>query len=608
MIANTHQKSRRLKDPHRSVFARIFGDKEFVTTFWKLIMPSILWGGITSIVPLFFNLFSQIFFVSSNGGHSNLYIAVNYTYDTISTVNYLVVTLLFAVFPAIGNFIGYGQYRNYRETVRFAFYVGLICCFILMLFEQIFARDFALNLVYLGTASEPQIQMCTNLIRPMSFISFVFLWMWLYIPSLSSIKNTTVVFYSSIISLVFFFIADPIYLYCLTKGVAEPYNDLSLQYKAAYGIGGIYLVYFTIQPIVVYIYCKFINQFKYSHYLIKYALINIFKKKQDKIWDYEYYSKEEIKLIKYSHYLESELLFFDDFKVSATLVKQVCKLSWGNIIDQALLNSFCIVHLIFVTNFGGSLPTGDGFVLNDPSQANHAGNAFYKAIYNIPSMLITFFYGIFNAFTVAPQYFVSRELGAGNVNNAKRNAYICINWSYFMGLLFMVIIIIFAFFINKVTMPSSDPNALYVLVKNHQNGNVVAAVSYKILWEYSQNMMIIFSVILFTSTFSNMTLYVVLQGASKFIVLSDTLGKIIFTVIAIALHYSHFNNLYGYYVIPHLDRFFQWIIYMIILLSGQCFNSIHSVNKKPIMEDSKHPYEKPVVSLEKISKKDVIKK
>ncbi|GAA5414831.1 hypothetical protein UREOM_5420 [Ureaplasma sp. OM1] len=608
MVTNEHQKSTKFADPKAwKGWSKAFGNREFVRTFWKLIMPSILWGGITSVVPLFFNLFSSLFFSNGDGGHSNLYIAVNYTYDTLSTVNYLVVTLLFSVFPAIGNFIGYGQFRNYRETVRFALYVGLASCTILMIFEQIFARDFAINLVYLEVVSNEQLTMCTNLIRLMSFMSYAFLWMWLYIPSLSSIKNTTVVLWSSIISLIFFFIADPVYLYCLTKGVKDVFDNGPIQSNAAYGIGAIYITYFFIQPIVVYIYCKFINHFKYAGYKIKFWFLKTFKPQYNPT-DYDYYLDKELELIKYAHFQESELLFFDDWRVSGRIMKQVCKLAWGNILDQLFFNSFSIVHLIFVTNFGGGLPTGPGFNVLDPSVSGHAGHAFYKTIYNIPSMLITFFYGIFNAFTVAPQYFVARELGKGNIKDAKRNAYICINWSYAMGAVFMVIIIIFAFFITRATLPANNPNDLYVLVKAKTAGGApLATATYAQVWAYSRNMMLLFSIILFTSTISNMTLYVVIQGASKYIVLADTLGKVIFTVIAVVLHYSRFDNLYAYYVIPHLDRFFQWIIYMIILGTGQCFNSIHTVNKKggkKLKEINPTIYEKPVVSLDILSRKD----
>lgn len=553
------------KNALNKVAVKIFGDRLFVKTFWKLLLPTILWGVVTSVVPVLFNLFNSIFFDNAKtGAHANMYVAVNYTYETFTTVNYFATIFIFSLFPAIGNFVGHGQYKEYRETLRFSMYTGVAAAFILMICEQIWATQFAEGLIYLNRYIGDQIRISVNLMRTMSFIGFCFVWMWLYVPSLSSINNTRPLIYSSIISFIFFIIADPIYLHILSSH-GDLVTNLALQYQAAYGIGGIYLAYFAIQPIYVYLYCKFFYQIKKTSLKIK----KLFKKD---------ITDADFELLKRTTFLEHEMLLMNDWRVPKKLMKQILILSWGNLLDQTLFNAVEVLHFVYGTNFGGSFLSGNGFELLDknPEASNAAANQFYKMIVSNPEMLIVFFYGIFNAFSIAPQYFIARELGAKRKDVAQRNIWLCMNWSYIIGVTLMIVVIIFALFINHVTFPA-DNGDLWYNIEHH--GKLIARVQYWVIWDQARLTMIFFGFLLVSYCGSMMGFYVVLSGASKLIVLGDTVGTIIFTAVAMILHYTHFNNPIAYYFIPHLDKLFKYIIYMVIIGTKQSMNSIHSEPK-----------------------------
>lgn len=560
---------------------RLFGDVNFIKTFWKLLLPSFVWGFISSLVPLLFNLFTNLYFSNHQNANNNLYVSINYTYITMATVNYLSVVLVVSLFPAIGNFIGNQQYGNFKQTIRFGFIVGMVVSSLLMIFEQAFAKEFVSAIIYSNKAIGNQVNLSVNILRSMSFIGFSYVWIWIYIPSLSSMKNTKVLLYSSVLSLIYFLIVYLSYLTVLSKNY-DLVDNFSVQLQAAYSIGGIYLSYFFIQPLIIYLYCLFAYQFKYAELKIA----QVFNKK---ITEYNFFS------LKTKPIIEKQVLFMKDFFLTKLLIIRVLKLSWGNILDQALFNIIGILHLVFGTNFGGYFSEGEGFNLINPQYSANAANDYYKLIIIVPSMITGLLYGIFNSFIIAPQYFVANKFGQKHKQEARRNMHYCMNWSYLIGLLLFVIIFIFAFFLNKITNTSTDPNAWYDI---YLGNNIVAQVRYYQLWKDSQNIMLLFAFVAFLYSISTMGFYVVLNGASKLIVLADTLGSLIFVIITMALHYTHFSNMYAYYIIPNLDKLFKYIIYMLIIATNKSNNSIHDIPEKEnlhIESKSEHVVEKPLL-------------
>ncbi len=594
-------------------FIKAFGDKNYIKTFWKLLTPSLLWGLITSVVPLLFNLFTGLVFTLPNGQHGSIYVAVNYTYSTFVTFDYISTIIIFSIFAAIGNYTGARKYEALKETLRMGIYSSLIISFVLLLFEQIFAAQFAQKLIYLNSYNDKEVALTVILIRSMSLFCFFFAWGWLYVPALSSISNNKPLYYSAIVGLVFFLITDPSFLYSLKEpfAIAIKHNNLNLlfkiQEKASIGIGLIYLFYFIIQPIYIYLYLKFclkiqiimfylLSPFHFYFYKLKIKNKNAILKENEKnflnkkfTYSLDYY-QEKLKQIKLNDNLEKELLFFNSFKLTKTVLNEVFLLSWGNLLDQTFYNLIAVLHFVYSTNYGGTFPIGLGFhhISNlqgwNLNLSHYAASHYFKLIISNPEMLLIFFFGIWDSFSVLPSYFVALELGKNNKQIAKRNMWICMNWSYLMGALFTIIILIFASFINQyATFPSANGNNWYDI---EQNGIIIAQVKYYTLWNNARNMMIIWAFMLFFFTATDMGFYLILSGASKILIIGDALITALFVAISMALYYLHFENMYGYFFIPHLDKVVKYFIYLIIIGTNQASNSINDINKKKRNENS----------------------
>ena len=428
----------------------------------------------------------------------------------------------------------------------------------------------------------------------MAFIGFFFSWMWIYVPALPSIKNNKPLYYSALVGFIFFIICDPIFIYSFQSSfelnINNPQALLALQLKAATGTGIIYLVYFIIQPFYVYFYLKFYKYLRKMTLVVLQPFMKLFYlKKPDQYQTY----LDNLKNVFNQNYLESQVLFFNKFRVSLYYWRIILLLSWGNLLDQSFYNLIAVLHFVYSTNFGGQFPNGPGFehisVLEGWNQtvSNFAANHYFKLIMANPEMLLIFFFGIWDSFSVLPSYFVARELGIGNKKQAKTNMWRCMHWSYLMGASFTIIIIIFALFINQyATYPAQSGMFNYDI---DYNGHVVATVKYYQLWDDARNAMIIWAFMLFFFTATDMGFYVILSGASKILIVGDALITAIFVGVAMALYYTHFNNMLGFYFIPHLDKIVKYFIYITFIFTSQSSNSINDVMK--VKNEVKQPVE-----------------
>lgn len=534
-------------------FTRIFGTKDFIFTFWKLLLPSLIWGTITSLVPLLFNVFCAFNFNRGQGMSGNVYLAINYTYGVFSTFNALITVFLFAVFPVIGNFIARRHFESMRQTVRWAIYIGFFIAFVLMIFEQIFAKDMMNLMVWNNLQSGNQTTLSVNLLRFLSFIGFFYLWGWIYVPTLSSIKNTKVILESSFVAFKFFIIATPLYLHYVTNQITSKTTQDELNMitdHACYGLGAIYLVYFMIQPIYIYIYCRYIDTFR----RIWYQLFKFFYDKHPNLKKVEN--------------LEKELLFMSSFKVSFELIKRIFKLSWGIIIDQLLYAIISIIQLVFIINYGGKLIQDEAFDLNGANAYAAAAN-YYKDITSIAFMLQLFLYGIFNSFTIAPQYFVANELGKGNKQQALHNEYLCLNWAIVMGIVFMICMFACSTTLNEFFFPSTS-KYYFIYINNNSN----SFVTYKQLYFDNNNIMFIFSGFMIINTLASMCFFVMIEGGCKYTAFGDSIVQILFTIISIILYFVHYDNMYWYYAISQIMLLVKVIIAYVIVMNKLALNSI----------------------------------
>ncbi len=535
-------------------FTRYFGSKNFIIGFWKLLLPSLIWGFITSLVPLLFNVFTAYTFNKGQGlSGGNEFLAINYTYGIFSTFNSLITVPLFAVFPVVGNFIARNHYQMMRQTIRWAMYIGFSIAFILMIFEQIFATNMMNLMVWNNQQSGNQTTLSVNLLRFLSFIGFFYLWGWLYIPTLSSIKNTKAIFFSSLTAFIFFIITTPTYLHFVGINFNQN-NNLANQISdhAFLGLGAIYLIYFMIQPIYLYIYCRFVKQFRTLWY-------RIFK---------SFYDKHQ-HLIKNEH-LEKELLFMDSFKVSINLLKRIFKLSWCIILDQSLFSIISIIQLVFIINFGGHISSSNvNFQLLGSNSYLAAAN-YYKDITSIAFMLQIFLFGIFNAFTIAPQYFIANELGKNNKKEALHNSYLCLNWSIILGIIFMIAMFICGATLNDSFFPRNNQTYYYIYINNTSGANV----TFNQLYLDSSNIMYIFAGFMIINTMASMVFFIMIEGGSKLTVVADSLVQIIFTIILIILYVIKFNNMYWYFTVTQIMFAIKVIAGYLIIGFKQSLNSI----------------------------------
>lgn len=550
------------KFENRNFFTRIFGTKEFIFTFWKLLLPSLIWGLITSLVPLLFNVFASEFF--QNGSSGNMYLAIDYTYGVFSTINSLATVFLFAVFPVVGNFVTRGHFHMVRQTIRWAIYIGVCVSLILLIFEQAFASDMMNLMVWDNAQSGNQTTLSVNLLRFMSFISFFYLWSWIYVPTLSSIKNTKAIFYSAILAFVFFIISTPVYLHFLTLHQTSA-NTTELTDNASIGLGAIYLAYFIIQPLYLYFYCHFIDSIRRTWY-------KMFK---------GFYDKHP-ELLRNEHY-EKELLFMREYNVSFELIKRIFALSWCIILDQLLFCIVSVVQLVFIINYGGQLVDSISVNLNG-SNAYLAASNYYKDITSIAFELNTFLFGIFNAFTIAPQYFVANELGRNNKQKALHNEYLCINWSIVIGAVFLVIMFICSVTLNSAFFPETantetffDATGSTPWYQIYINETSSAYVTYTNLYQASTNIMYIFSGFMIINTACSMMFFVLIEGGSKLTALGDSFVQIIFTIVLAVLYVVHYDNIYWYYTMNQLMLLFKLVICYIIVATKQALNSIEYV-------------------------------
>ena len=212
---------------------------------------------------------------------NQLYLSVNYTAYLISFLNPLICSFVFACFPALANYVSTHNKKKIQETLRWSVYITFIVCVIGFVLEEAFATQIALALVWQFTPPVTGVDLVqTNysiiIIRWLAVSSFFYLWLWIYVPSLSSMKNSRALFYSSLVGFIFFIIAYPSYLHSTYVNVGTgSLADKELQqhlYGVTNGIGGIYLGYFIIQPVFLLIYCLWPREFKVAEA----KFINIF--------------------------------------------------------------------------------------------------------------------------------------------------------------------------------------------------------------------------------------------------------------------------------------------------------------------------------------------
>lgn len=562
---------------------KIFGNNKFIKAFLRLVFPSLFWGLFTALVPILFNTMINGFYHDNNIGNQ-LYLSVNYTAYLFGYINPLIASFIFAAFPAIGNYIGKNDKYKLQEVLRWATYLSLTMCVIGLVLEEAFAEQISLALVWQLSGKLTGINLVQNnysviLIRWLAASCFFYVWLWLYVPTLSSMKNSRALFYSSVVGFIYFLIAYPSYLHTsfVDTGsvvLANQFDQIKL-YGVMNGIGGIYLGYYIIQPLFLLVYtyfpkefkiyeAKFLNSFIYIwnglNKISKEYQLNTRRKTQRFFKPYILHSvnKEE-----YNDYERDVLMFQTGFKVSYVRLKQMMILAWAILLDQVFYATLNLILTVYGTNFHGywqgwnDIPAPDNLKLSLKMTKE-----YYKLILANVSLISTYIFTVYNGFSLLPQYFVAYYLGNGDKQTAYHNSTILTNWSITFGMFLALLIIIYGTFINQLIYATADPHDLYYFT---YNGKEYALGTYKDLWDTSFNMELIYALAVLFDTAVAMTYYILVAGGSKFIVFADSLVQLINALALIGMYYTNYDNFYVYYFVNRIHTFLKFFIAFIVI-------------------------------------------
>lgn len=567
------------------ILHKIFGNNKFVKAFLKLVFPSLFWGLFTALVPILFNTMINSFYNDSKIGNQ-MYLSVNYTAYLYGYLNPLVSSFIFAAFPAIGNYIGQHNKHKLQEVMRWSTYISLIVCSLGLILEETFAEQIALSLVWQYTlpvtgANLVQTKYSIILIRWLAISGFFYLWLWLYVPTLSSMKNSRSLFYSSLIGFIYFIIAYPSFLTATwvdagNGSLATPKIQEHL-YLVINGIGGIYLGYFIIQPLFLLLYTIFPKNFKILEARVHNIFIRIWNKINTFSRSYQLFSRNKdekfpslyiLKSVNKEEYTDFEkdtLLFQTGFHVSFKRLKQMMVLAWAVLLDQIFYATLNLILTVYGTNFHGYWNGWNGIGPGsdqDSALSLHMAKEYYKLILANVSLISSYIFTVYNGFSLLPQYFVAYYLGNGDKQTAYHNSTILTNWSIAFGLFLAIIILIYGSFINEIEYATNNPDSFYTFLYKDKN---IPLGTYKQLWSDCYNMELIYALAVLFDTGVAMTYYILVAGGSRFIIIADSAIQLINALALLALYYTNYDNFYVYYFVNRIHTFLKFIVGFIVI-------------------------------------------
>ncbi len=579
-------------------YNKIFCSTKFIKAFLRLTFPSLFWGLFTALVPILFNTMINGFYKDAPVGNQ-LYLSVNYTSYVYGYINPLVSSFIFAAFPAFGNYIAQHNKLKLQEVMRWTAYLSLVFCTIGLCLEEGFASQIALVLVWQYTLPVTgvdlvQLNYSIILIRWFAISGFFYCWLWLYVPTLSSMKNAKSLFYSSIIGFIYFIIAYTSYLATTLVNVGNvelaPTAIQNHLYQVDNGIGGIYLGYYIIQPVFLWFYIYWPKQFKVWEAYFLNIFIHLWNGINDLNKNYQLSTRKKpqrfpsnfqllsINKDEYTDYERDLLMFQTGFKVKWSTLERLWILSWAILLDQIFYATLNIILVVYGTNFHGYWTDWNGIIVNnDPGLSLHMAKEYYKLILANVSLISTYIFTIYNGFSLLPQYFVSYYIGKGDKQTAYHNSLILTNWSIVIGLLLALIIVIYGSFINELIYSSASPSIYYYFT---YHGTKIALGTYGQLWADSYYIELIYSLAVLFDTAVAMCYYILVAGGSKFVILADSACQVINVIALIALYYTNYNNFYVYYMVNRIHTLLKAVVTIVVIYCHGALWGIDSIGNK----------------------------
>ena len=517
-----------------------FGDKVFVSCYWKIAFPAFLWAIFISLSPIFATVIITSVIPKNTFGNNNATLSNIYNYNIFgfSYIDILSVVFIIAGFSIIGNLIAKKDLIKLNEIMKDILYFSLIISIIITIFMTIYSQEFEKNLFgfsqsYLTYGST---------FMSWSAISIIFYMLtWYFISSFSSLNLIWIQCFSAIVSFIFYLIVLSSYSFCLS--INETKKE-TISIVRNYAI--IYDFWYLVQIIIVFGYCYLPNIYKIKKINNKLAII-----------------KEENIAYNYFYFLRKI-----NWKIDWKLVAFYFIYSYWIMLDVAI---WAIADIF--SQIGGVI---------DP----HAGlNASNQKIYHQVILLCTqysiYLYIFFNGFGLITNQFLSIPLANQEIDLAKKNTKRLFWWGFIIALSLLFFVLIISYELNMYLIGGiNNPHKYWYYQTTIDNKYETTMFTYQQLWNMGMGMSCIYGVYMFINIIFNNIYYFEVSGNSRWIWFSDAFVSVIYAILtwSLILTHNNLNNLFAWYALNKSYVLFKLFFGLIIVLTKKTLNSIDKPN------------------------------
>lgn len=549
---------------------RSFGDKEFITYYWRLYTPALFYGIFFAFAPIIVsNLFALAdtnVMVGITNGHNSMtqgqFINLVYTQGNSlwNSMYFFVVVVIRTGVGPIGNAIGRNNKKEIQSIIRLCFWLIFLISLIIMLAICLDATQVLKSLQLVGSQIDQtdDFRNAVNQYVNWSAISVFFYGLgMLYQPMFSTYKKTFPQMFAALFSFVFFLIAAP----CYVLGSASAGQSVD-QVISRCNVSAVLVdAYYFAMIFFFAIYCAFPKMLT-----VRTTNPTILKNK----WYIEHQQRltAEASTAMTELWRMGTLVFYKTENVARTFnffrtgiwftkfdVKTLCYVGWSIFLDQVIWSIANVFLIIYSTN------------------VNNAAWQIYNTAAKPASLLNNYVYSVANSFAILPSAFVAYELGLNNVKKAKENGWKLYYWGTGTAAILMIIIFIIASFMPGLTVRKD-------------------AV------QMSIGLTMIFGVsVLFNSAYQ-IALNVLFSGGNRWVQLNNALVTIInsFAVIVVIndqiVHHGMWAQpteaqFYGYYVIGKCYVIVKFTIATILLSFTNWAHNSNEIDKGKKAESEK---------------------
>ena len=435
----------------KKILTRYFGDKEFISYYWRLFTPALFYGIFYAFGPIIVSnlfvlipskeLFVDRVLITSKGSPISETSFINLVFtqgnSLWNAMYFFVVAVVRSGVGAIGSALGRNDKEEIQATLRLITYILSLISFVIMVSICLDSTQIlkSLQLVNHQIDQNSVLSKAVEQYINWSAISVILYGLgMLYQPMFSTYRKTVVQMFSAFFAFMFILIAGPLYLYLSpNENIYTRCNMIALIVDFYYLIIVLYFVInclFKNTLIVETLNPKVINHKYYKDHHKRFTIAASIKIEK---WRTKYFAL---------YIVENPLRIFNFFStgiwVSKREIKAFLYLGWPTFIDQIIWSVANVFLIIFSTNVSSSA---------------------WKE-YNIAakpaSLLNSYVYSVANSFSILPSAFVAYELGLGNKSVATKNGWRLYHWGVVTALILMVLVFVIASFMPSITITNKD--------------------------------------------------------------------------------------------------------------------------------------------------------